>query len=72
MELDSEASASNYKHKATSEHIPRNSDATGRVVENLVAVASSASFSASVGVGLSIIVTLHVAFETWWTRLLQH
>ena len=41
------------------------SDATGRVVENLVTAASSASFSASVEAGLSIIVVPHVAFETW-------
>ena len=38
------------------------SDATGRVVENLLAPASSASFSASVGAGLSIIDVPHVAF----------
>ena len=41
------------------------SDATGRVVEDLVATASSASFSASVRAGLSIIVVPHVSFETW-------
>ena len=38
------------------------SDATGRVVEDLVAAASSASFSASVGAGLSIIDVPYVAF----------
>ena len=38
------------------------SDATGRVVEDLVAAASSASFSASVGAGLSIINVAYVAF----------
>ena len=38
------------------------SGATGRVVEDLVAAASSASFSASVGAGLSIIDVPYVAF----------
>ena len=38
------------------------SDATGHVVEDLVAAASSASFSASVGAGLSIIDVPYVAF----------
>ena len=38
------------------------SDATGRVVEDLVASASSASFSASVGAGLSISDVPYVAF----------
>ena len=38
------------------------SDATRRVVEDLVAAASSASFRASVGAGLSIINVPHVAF----------
>ena len=38
------------------------SDASGRVVEDLVAAASSASFSASVGAGLSIIAVPHVVF----------
>ena len=37
------------------------SDATGRVVEDLVAAASSASSSASVGAGLSIIDVPYVA-----------
>ena len=68
VELDSEANARNYKHKGTSEDLPRESDATGRVVENLVTTASSASFSASDVADLSIIVVPHVAFETWWTH----
>ena len=38
------------------------SDVTRRVVEDLVAAASSASFRASVGAGLSIIDVPHVAF----------
>ena len=38
------------------------SDATGRVVEDFVAAASSASFSASVGAGLSISDVPYVAF----------
>ena len=41
---------------------PESSDATGRVVEDLVAAASSASFSASVAAGLSIIDVPYVAF----------
>ena len=51
--LDSEEAASNYNHEG---------DATGRVVEDLVAAASSASFSASVGAGLGIIDVPYVAF----------
>ena len=58
--LDSKEAISNYKHDGTSEDLPR--EFRRRVVEDLVAAASSAYFSASVGAGPSIIDVPYVAF----------
>ena len=43
----------------------KSSNATRRVVEDLVAAASSASSRASVGAGLSVMAVPHVAFGNW-------
>ena len=67
--LDSEATAST---KAQMKIFLESSDATGRVVEDLVAATSSASFSASVGAGLSIIDVPHVVFGDFTVTSLGH
>ena len=46
---------------------PNSSDATRRVVEDLVAAVSSTSFRASVGAGLSIMNVPHVTFGNYIT-----
>ena len=65
VKLYSEAAASNYKHESTNEDLPRKFRTIRRVVKDLVAAASSTSFSASVEAGLSIIDVPHVTFGNW-------
>ena len=60
--LDSRRLQATTNTKAKVKIFLESSDATERVVEDLVTAASSASFSASVGAGLNIIDVLYVAF----------